>query len=57
MIIFDGVYTDDCESIHKVVYKGPEIIDKNFCFYGVDIEYVAREKILAISSRLPPSSI
>ena len=48
MIIFDGVYTDDCESIHKVVYKGPEIIDKSFCFYGVDIEYVAREKILAI---------
>ena len=53
MIIVDGVYTDDYESMHKVVYKGPEIIDKDFRFYGVDIEYVAREKILALSSELP----
>ena len=53
MIIVDGVYLDDYESMHKVVYKGPEIIDKDFCFYGVDIEYVAREIILAISSELP----
>lgn len=42
MIIVDAVYAADYESIHKVVYKGPEIIDKSFCFYGVDIEYVAR---------------
>lgn len=53
MLVLDGVYGDCYDEIEKVKYRGPKIIDEDFCFYGVDIEYVTGEKILAVSSELP----
>lgn len=52
-LIIDGVYVDNYDEIKKVRYDGPRIIDEDFYFYGVAIEYVASEKILAVSSELP----
>lgn len=51
--IIDGVYTDDYGEIEKAKYRGPQIIDEGFEFYGVDAAYLVSEKILAVSSELP----
>lgn len=53
IFIIDGVYIDYYDEIEREKYLGPEIINKGFYFYGVDMEYVASVKILAVSSELP----
>lgn len=53
VFIIDGAYVDYYDKINKIKYYGPKIIDKDFCFYGVDIEYIVSDKILAVSSELP----
>lgn len=51
--LVDGVYAEDYDKIPKTKYAGPKIIDEDFYFYGVDIEYVTSVKLLAVSSELP----
>ena len=48
----DGVFSEDYEKMEKVKYLGPKIIDDDFYFYGVDLEYIASEKILSDTSEL-----
>lgn len=53
VFVIDEVYVDYYDELEKIKYYGPKIIDEDFYFYGVDIEYVISAKILAVSSELP----
>ncbi len=48
----DGKVVSDFDKIEKVKYYGPKIIDEDFYYYGVKIESVAAEKIVALSCEL-----
>lgn len=48
--LIDGKVIEHYEDIEKVKYLGPKIIDEDFYFYGVNKEYNASDKILAVSS-------
>ena len=50
--ILEGIYGDVFEKIDPLLYKGPSIIEDDFAFLGVPIEYIFAEKILAITSEL-----
>lgn len=52
VFIVDGKIVDNYDEIEKVKYQGPKIIDEDFYFYGVDLEYIAAEKIMALSCEL-----
>ena len=48
--VVDGKFNEHYDEIEKVRYSGPSIIEDNFSFYGVNIEYITSEKILASTS-------
>lgn len=50
--LFEGIYGDVFEKIDPLFYKGPSIIEDDFAFLGVPVEYIFAEKILAITSEL-----
>lgn len=50
--ILEGIYGDVFEKINPVSYDGPSIIEENFAYLGVRVEYIFAEKILAITSEL-----
>ncbi len=50
--LLDGKAVEYYDQIEKAKYIGPKIIAPDFYFYGVRIEYVACEKIMAISCEL-----
>lgn len=50
--IFEGIYGDIYDKISPISYKGPDFINDNFHYYGVPVEYIFAEKILAITSEL-----
>ncbi len=51
-VLIDGMFTEECKKLEKVKYRGPKIIDEDFYFYGVNVEYVTAEKINAVVNEL-----
>ena len=51
-LVIDGIASPIFKEIEPVQYKGPAIITPDFEFNGVPIEYVAAEKIIAVTNEL-----
>ena len=51
-IVIDGIYNSFYERVDYLKYDIPSIIKPNSYFYGVRIEYVMAEKIMAITNEL-----
>lgn len=51
-ITIDGICGSFFDNIDGRLYQGPAIMHKDFSFYGVPLEYVLAEKIVAITNEL-----
>lgn len=48
----DGTFGEECRDIETILYPGPAIISKGFCFPGVCLEKIIAEKIVLLTSDL-----